>query len=103
MKRALVQAWDERFSVFYEKLSNYKGNDRYKAIIYNFEVFRERYKKLGDAMFTRENIKWLSDDWSDLIQIKGQATALQEFPDWPFIITQFQLFVLLSELQKVFP
>jgi hypothetical protein len=98
----MLQAWEDRFALFIEKLFMHTET-RYKPIIYNFGVFRQRYKNSPEATFTRENIRFLSKEWMELAMITGQTAALQEFPDWPFIITQFQLFVLLSELRAPQP
>ncbi len=102
MDRIMLGAWEERFELFIRTLFRHTET-RYKPIIHNFGVFRQRYKNDHEATFTRANIRFLSEEWLELVDLAGQTAALQEFPDWPFIITQFQLFVLLSELRAPQP
>ena len=103
MNSNLILSWESRLKSFVYALNEHQGDEAYTRIILNFNAFMKEWQKDPEAMFTRKNIKWFGDEWRALSLENGQPRMLAEFPDWSFIVTQFQLLVLLSEIRTQNP
>ncbi len=103
MNNSLVISWESRFKSFVCKLNKHHGDEAYDRARLNFNAFMTEWQLHKETMYTRRNIKLFGDEWLALCLSNGQPRMLAEFPDWSFICTQFQLLVLLTELQPQNP
>ena len=105
MSSSLATSWAGRLKSFVFALDGHSRGDTtgkgkaYERAYREFSAFVKEWDDTGEAVYTRENIKWMGDTWRALCMQYGQERMLEEFPEWSFIVTQFQLLVLLSELR----
>jgi hypothetical protein len=96
---SVTRAWEGRFRAFIFALSEHEGDANYDRARVEFTAFWVKWNNNKEGMCTRSNIQFLGNEWLELCMLLGANSMLKEFPDWSFIVTQFQLLVLLRELR----
>ena len=97
--------WRDRLGEFMDFLNEQDVEDYSKEV--DFDAQRVWVRQLWleskneesfEAQCTRENLKQLC---FVVYRVVGNRSALNHFPDWSYVVTQFHLFVMDAELKKL--
>jgi len=98
--------WRDRLGEFMDFLKEQDVEEYSKEVDFNAQrvwveqLWREskQNEETFEAQCTRENLKNLC---FVVARVVGNRTALNHFPDWSYVVTQFHLFVTDAELKKL--